>query len=101
MKILTYLKGSRHEYSIAITRLDEDRVLLTDLKPDGRLNGFDTFNTMIVHRNELVDTQDAKVDLWDKCGCVARDRDNNATIVPAICEILGVPFPGVFSRPSR
>lgn len=101
MKILTYLQGTRHEYSVAITRLDEDRVLLTDLKPSVRHNGFDAFNTMIVHRDELVDTQGAKVELWDKYGCVAKDRDNNATIVPAICEILGVPFPGVFTRPSR
>jgi hypothetical protein len=37
MKIITYYHGTRHEYSIAVTQLDTNRVLLTGM-PKYRYN---------------------------------------------------------------
>jgi len=97
MKILTYRQGTRHEYSIAVTKLDADRVLLTGMPKNGygRCNGVPTYQTVIVDRSELVDNLEAQADIWMKCGIVGH-RENNVEVVPVICELLDCPNPGVY-----
>ncbi len=97
MKIFTYLKGTRREYSIAVTRLDEDRVLVTGIpvRPEMTSNGSPCYRTVIVHRDELSATREAQVDMWCKIGGVG-NREDNVDVVPAICELLGCPDPGVY-----
>jgi hypothetical protein len=98
MKIITYYHGTRHEYSIAVTQLDTNRVLLTGMPKYryNRCNGVPTYETVIVDRLDMGSSMQAKADIWMKCGVVGH-RKNNAEIVPAICEILDCPNPGIFS----
>lgn len=102
MKILTYLQGTRREYSIAVTKLDADRVLLTGMPKNGsgRCNGVPTYQTVIVARTEMADTLEAKADIWMKCGIVG-NRENNVEVVPVICELFNCPNPGVYVLFSR
>ncbi len=99
MAIFTYLKGTRREYSIAVTKLDEDRVLLTGMpvRPEMTSNGSPCYQTMIVHRDELGASHEAQFYLSVKIGNVG-NREDNVDVVPAICELLGCPNPGVYSE---
>jgi len=79
---------------IAVTTLDADRVLVTSLKRAMISNGSPCYNSVIIHRSELETSTEAQALLWVKCGTIA-DRDDNAVIVPAVCELLGIENPGI------
>ena len=96
MKI-TYLTGTRHEYSIGVSELDRDTILLTGMakRGEGLCNGEVYYRSVVVTRDQMVNTHDAKVDMWHKCGIVGQ-RENNVEVVQAICEIWGIENPGVY-----
>jgi len=98
MKTFTYLKGTRREFSVAVTKLTENSVLLTAMPVLGNrtINGKVAYDSVVVEGCELVATREAQVAIWEKCGIVGW-RENNVDIVPAICEILNLPNPGIFT----
>lgn len=96
--LITYNEGHwRHERSIGVTKFDDFHVLLTGMpkRGNGTCNGIVYYQTVVIHRNEMVDTHEAKVEIWDKCGVVGH-REDNVQVVPAICELFGCPNPGVY-----
>lgn len=96
MKI-TYLAGTRHEYSIGVSELDSNTILLTGMGKlgAGLCNGEVYYRSVVVTRDQMVDTTEAKVDIWNKCGIVGR-RENNVEVVQAICDLWGIENPGVY-----
>lgn len=98
MIIFNVHPGTRFAYDIALTKLDENRVLVT-MFPIGRradtCNGSPVYRSVVIHRAELTDEPQTKAALWDRCGCLGA-REDNSFIVPAVCEILGAVNPGIF-----
>jgi hypothetical protein len=97
MKKFTYLEGTRREFSVAVTKLSEDSVLLTGMPAltYRTINGKPVYDSVVIQSYELAATREAQIAIWEKCGTVGWPG-NNVEIVPAICKILNRPNPGIF-----
>lgn len=88
--------GTRYEYRIAITQLDYDTIILTNIsRTESVCNGVITHQSVIVNRSEMTSDLVARADFWTKCGILGA-REDNVRLVPRICAILGCPNPGVY-----
>lgn len=92
MAVLTYQRGTRREYSVAILKLDDDRVIMTALTAPN----WSTLPSLVVHRSEMENTIEAMDAFRLQCGRVA-ERSNAVDIVRVICELLNCPVPTVYS----